>query len=101
MFEYDGGRLIRTVTTREPEWTPEERAYLLASRRIEFEPKNKFGIPLSESMDVANQFRWKPFTLPSIDWAEKAHGDAIDQYYKEWPEVSRNGHLWRAPILTD
>lgn len=28
--EYDGDRLIRTVTCREPEWDEEERAWMLA-----------------------------------------------------------------------
>jgi hypothetical protein len=101
VFEYDGDRLIRTVTTREPEWDAQEVGYLLASRAIEFEPKNSLGIPLADALDIANQFKWIPPEAPAIDWAAKKLGDAQDAYYKKYPDVSRNGHMWRPPTLKD
>ena len=30
VHEYDGGRLVRSVTSREPEWSEQDRAWLLA-----------------------------------------------------------------------
>jgi hypothetical protein len=101
VFEYDGDRLIRTVTTREPEFDPAEVAYLLASREMQDEPRNELGIPLSVAMDPANQFRFKPPEKPSTDWAAKALGDARDRFYKANPDASRNGHVWRNPTLRD
>ena len=101
VFEYDGDRLIRTVTTREPEWDTQEVGYLLASRAIEFEPKNSMGIPLADAMNPKNQFGWVAPEAPTIDWSLKAAGDKTDAYYKKYPDVSRNGHMWRPPTLKD
>ena len=99
VFEYDGDRLIRTTTTREPEWDAQEVGYLLASRAIEFEPKNSLGTPLSVAMDPKHQFDWIPPTAPTIDWQEKSAGDTKDGFYKQYPDASRNGHMWRPPTL--
>ena len=101
VFEYDGDRLIRTTTTREPEWNAQEVGYLLASRAIEFEPKNSLGIPLADAMNPDNQFKWIPAQAPTIDWALKSADDMKDGYYKQYPDASRNGHMWRPPTLKD
>lgn len=101
-FEYDeAGRIVRMITVREPEFTPGETAMLLASRELEFEPKNSLGIPLSESMDPKNQFSFMPPEGPSVDWAEAALGKKQDAFYDapEWKDKPRHGHRWRAPTL--
>lgn len=91
---FEDGKLIRrTVTRREPEFTPRELNKLLASVELEHD-LNPHGIPYAEAIDPANKNAFVADAIPTIDWAEKAIGDARDAYYKEWPGVSTNGHLW-------
>jgi hypothetical protein len=82
-----------TVVRRDPEFTAQDRAWLLASRAADAEPMSH-GIPLSEAMDPANQFAFKGPGKPQVDWAEKALRDDIDAYYKGRPDINRNGHKW-------
>lgn len=105
-FEYDGeGRLVRAVTVRESEFSPQESALLLASREIDAEPKNSLGTPLSESMDPANQFAYVPPKAPTIDYQEQSLGRAQDTHYSQFGkdgngnQLPRHGHHWRAPTL--
>jgi hypothetical protein len=99
VFEYDGDRLIRTVTTREPEFDAAEVAYLLASREIESAPKNALGFPLEVAIDPANSGRFVAPTMPTTDFAVKALEDSKELYYSYDPSASRNGHVWRNPTL--
>ena len=99
-FEYDSeGRLVRTVTLRESEFTPEQVDLLLAAHLIDIEPRDELGIPISQALDPANEFKWMPPKAPTIDWALKSRDDSRDSYYEKYPDMSRNGHLWRAPTL--
>lgn len=52
------------------------------------------GIPMAEAMDPANQFMFRGFPVPQVDWAEKARQDAKDAFYRSNPEANRNGHMW-------
>lgn len=63
------------------------------------EPKNALGIPMGDATSPDNQFRWVAPASPGMDWAAKALADAQDNYYKKFPNVSRNGHVWRLPTL--
>lgn len=90
---------MRAITVREPEWNADEVAYLLASREIEFEPRNSLGIPLREAMDPAHQFDWIAPTIPTMDWQLKAAEDKKDAYYAANENASRNGHMWGPPRL--
>ena len=82
---------------REPEWSVRDIALLLAAR--EHEPVNSLGIPLADALNIANEFKWIPPEAPTIDWSLKARDDAMDKYYKQYPDMSRNGHMWRPPTL--
>jgi hypothetical protein len=82
-----------TVVTRTPEFTREDVALLIASKRMQREV-GAHGIPMSEAMDPANQFAFKGPGKPQVDWAEKALRDDIDAYYKGRPDINRNGHKW-------
>lgn len=92
-YEYDGDRLVRAVTVREPEFTPGGVALLVASRRWEAE-LGPHGFPLSEAMDPANQFAFEGYEKPRMDWADKAMQDAKDRFYEANPKANRNGHRW-------
>jgi len=93
-YEYDGDRLVRSVTVRESEFTPDEVALRLALGRVKAVPRNRLGVPLSEAMDPANQFKFQPLDKPEMDWSEKVVEDKKDAYYKARPDANRNGHRW-------
>jgi len=93
-YEYDGDRLVGSVTVREPEWTPAEVALRLALGRVKAVPRNRLGVPLAEAMDPANQFKYQGLDKPEMDWSEKAVEDKKDAFYKANPDASRNGHRW-------
>lgn len=82
-----------TIVTRDAEYTPEDLALLLASRRKDAEV-GPHGFPMSEATDPANESAFTGPRKPRVDFALKAQKDAMDQYYKVWPDANRNGHLW-------
>jgi hypothetical protein len=93
---YDAAGVLTgyTIVRRDPEFTEQDRAWLLGSRAADAEPKSH-GIPLSEAMDPANQFAFKGQEVPRIDYADKALKDAQDLFYAGRPkDESRNGHRW-------
>lgn len=95
-YEYDGeGRLVQSVTVREPEFDDDERALMVASKR---RVVGSHGIPMDEATDPANQFEFVGDAVPLVDYAEKAREDSRDRYYKQYDSkdnpVNRNGHLW-------
>lgn len=97
-YEYDDdGRMVRSVAVAEPEWSPDDVAFLIASRLAERE-LGPHGIPMSEALDPANQFAFESPEGPRVDWAEKTKRDRMDAYYKRHDTkdnpVNRNGHIW-------
>ena len=98
VYEYDTeGRMVRSVATPEPEFSPMDVALLVGSRRVERDT-GRHGFPMGEATDPANQFAFRGSDGPRIDWAEKALLDAQDAYYKQHDKkdapVNRNGHIW-------
>lgn len=100
-YEYDGDRLIGTVTTLEPEFDAGEVALLLAYQDL-VNDRGSHGLPLSETMDPrANPATWDGWRYeanqaPRIDYAGQAIAQAQDAYYKANPDVPRGGHVWYA-----
>lgn len=96
-YEYDGDRLVRSVSVSEPVWSPEDVALLVASKQYE-RSLDENGVPISESTDPVNQFRFKGPEKPLTNWATKTRDDLRDAYYKKYDTkdapVNRNGHLW-------
>lgn len=89
-YEYDdGGRLVRSVSVPEPEWTPEDVALLVSSSRLEREV-GPHGIPMSEATDPANQFAFEGHIR--TDWAEKAKRDKLDELRKRDKDANLNGY---------
>ena len=94
MHEYDDdGRLIRSVSTVEPEFDAEQVAYLIAIRLYENDI-GPHGHPMSEAMsseaDPNNyEGHWRyEGTGPFFDWAKRAESDAIDAYRSQFPKDS-------------
>lgn len=92
---YEDGKLVRrTVTRREPEFTRVEVDKLIASAELEAD-MNPYGIPYADATARENEHAFEADPIPTIDFSAKAIGDAQDAYYKQWPDVSTHGHLWR------
>jgi hypothetical protein len=94
VFDGDGHLVSRTVTRREPEFTSREVNLLIASKELQ-DDLNPYGIPYSEATDPKNEHAFVADPMPTIDHAAKKVLDAQDAYYKQWPDASSNGHLWR------
>lgn len=97
-YEYDdAGRLVRSVTIPESEWSPADVSLLVMSRMDERD-RGPHGFPMSEATDPANQFKFQGQEKPLMDWAEKARKDSQDAFYKQRDTkdnpVNRNGHIW-------
>ena len=99
-YEYDGdGRVVGSVTTREPEWCRADVEALLAF--IESGRVGPHGHPLSEAMsrdgDPSNPdatIRWH-VPLPSIDFAQQALDREKRAYAKKYPDADMNALRWR------
>lgn len=89
-----------TVTVREPEFDPEQVAYLLAYEQLVTE-RGTHGIPMQVATDPVNEFKFVAEDIPLVDFAARLIGQKQDAYYKKYPDASRHGHLWRPPHLPD
>lgn len=88
----EAGRLTGvTVVHKEPDFSREDVALLLADQALEAD-MGPHGIPMSEAMNPANQGMFEGYL--QTDWAEKARQDAKDRMYRQYPDGSRNGHMW-------
>lgn len=83
---------MRAVTVREPEFSLEDVAVMVASRRAERVKRGPHGIPLTEAMDPANQFAFEA-TGPKKDWALAALKAKQDLYYKQNPKAKDDPSL--------
>lgn len=92
-YEYDdAGRLVRTVTVREAEWTRDEVALFVAARRVEAD-MGPHGIPWSRAVDPDAKFMADP--VPTLNKAVDAVARAEDAYHKKWPNAPKRGLVWR------
>lgn len=92
-YVYEGDRLIRSVTTREPEFTQRDTNYFLAFEALEAE-LGSHGFPMSEATAKTNEHAFVAAEMPTIDFAAQSIGAAQDAYYRSWPNAPRHGHLW-------
>lgn len=94
-FEYDGDRLVRQVTVREPEWSPDEVALLIAGRRFEAET-GSHGVSMSEATDAAFAGKWRFNEKPKVDYVELARMQAQAAHYKQYPSAKdeQRAHIW-------
>lgn len=91
-FERDfWGRVIRTVTVQEPEFSRDDVATLLASRRRDALPRGSHGHLLSEATDPKN--KWHT-SLPTTDFAAKELNAAQERYSKTYPDADMSSLLW-------
>ena len=92
-FVYDvAGRLVRTVTTREPEWSRDEVALFVAARRVE-SAMGPYGVPVDRALAKNAKFAADP--IPMQNAAVAAVERVRDAYFRQYPKASREGLLWR------
>ena len=100
-YEYEGDKLVRSVTVREPEFTPPDLVILRGWMREELAPRGAHGHLLSEAMspdadpgswDATRRYRVPP---PSRDFAAKAISDAQEAYKKRFPDADLSSLRWR------
>jgi hypothetical protein len=90
------------VTFKEPEFDRHELNLLLAYRLYQASI-NRFGTPIAEATDPANQYKYHSDPAPTMDWQEWEHDRVTRAYYaREDPEnpMPRAAHRWAPPRLT-
>lgn len=94
-YEYDGsGRLIRSLTVAEPEFSDWDRAVLMADRLEESRPRGRHGLPMEVATDPNNQYSFS-VGVPTMDFAQLALNRAQDRYRKQWPDADMDALVWR------
>lgn len=98
-FEYEGDRVVRSVTVREPEWSPDELAVMLEFLHDEREPRGSHGHRLSEAMSVdANPQRrdakYRYVAEPGTDFAAQALVKAQQEWQRAFPDGDASTLLW-------
>ena len=87
------------MTVRESEYSTSDVDALLASRRAEREPRNSYGVPLSEAMsEDANPASWgrkygyKPHA--QRDYAADVVETARAEYREKYPDANHSALIW-------
>lgn len=83
---------MRAVTVREPEFSADDLAALIVSRRDSLVRRGPHGHPLSEATDPANQFKYY-VEHPIQDWALTAAQRAQDHFYAANPQLKKDSTL--------
>ena len=93
-FDSDGHLTGSTVVHTGPEFTRDDVALLLASRRRSESLSNigPHGIPMSEAMDPENDGAFD--AVLRIDYAAKALELAQEKHKAEYPHENRKGLRW-------
>lgn len=95
------GRVKSTVTVSEPEFSPNDRYAILASRRLDARPRGAHGRLLSEATDQANEYRYK-VDLPITDFAQRALNKAQKAYRDEFgDDADMDSLLWDVDLPDD
>jgi len=98
-FEYDEqGRMVRSVTVREAEFSAWDRALLFESIEAERQPRGSHGWPISAATDPANMGRFK-VSEPTTDFAAKALHDAQKAWRDQHGEqAGMDNLLWKVDL---
>lgn len=81
------------MSVEEPRFTAEDKAVLLASRRMEREPRGSHGFLMAEATDPANAYKFRVGD-PVTDHAAAALSKAQKAYQKSWPDADVDSLLW-------
>ena len=99
-YEYDGDRLVGSVTEREPEWSRADVEALDALRQVR-EAVGPHGYPMDEAMSPDGDpsswdalYEWVPLP-PAVDHAQAAQNRFIEAYRKQHPDADMSAMRWR------
>ena len=81
---FDSSGEVLSVSVQEPRFAPEDKAVLLAARRLQNAPRGDHGVLLAEAMDPENQFAFE-VDPPVMDWAAKTRNEFTESYRKQHP----------------
>lgn len=98
MYEYDGDRLVGSVTHREPEWCEADKLSVFAElerRRL----TGPHGQPMDEATDArgnpsSHDAEWKYVAEPYTDFAQAALDSAAEVYRKQYGDDLPDGLKW-------
>jgi hypothetical protein len=94
-YEYDdAGRVVRSVTVREAEFSSWDLAVLMADRENERIPRGRHGLPIAEATDATNQFAYE-VEGPTTDWAQKTLDEFEAEYRRKWPKAPHGALLYK------
>lgn len=87
------------MTVREPEYSTADVDWLIASRRFEREPRNPYGVPLSEATaESANPASWHRTHIYEPKARRDYVVDAVDRerdaYAKRYPHSNPHSLIW-------
>ena len=80
------------MTVREPEWSPDDVAAVLASRRRFNTKRSPTGYPLTEATDPANRGKFT-VDLPTTDFALQALLREQKRYEEKFPSAKGDRSL--------
>lgn len=86
--------MVRSVTVSEPEFSADDLALLISSRRAERAPRGPHGVLLSEATNPDLQGEWE-VPLPIQDFVEKKLKTVKDAYHKQYGDTAPAGLIWR------
>ena len=94
-YERDAlGRVVREVSVREPEFSAEDVAVLLASRAADDAHRGSHGWLMSEATDPASEGKWF-VPDPVLDFAQVKLDKVREQYRKEFGDtVNMDALVW-------
>jgi hypothetical protein len=97
--------MVRSTTTREPEYDQEQHEWLCALAELEADT-GQYGEWISEatSIEADPNNRDRKFhyvagaadapNMPIINHADRAVTLAQERFYKKYPDENRAGHMW-------
>lgn len=91
-YQYEGDRLVASVSVPEPEFSAADVAALVASRRAEAAPRDAYGVLLSEATDPELRYSWAP--EPVTDFVVEAVEKAREKVKKDFPDTNMAGWMW-------
>lgn len=99
-YEYDGDRLVGSVTEREPEWSRSDVEALDALRQARASI-GAHGFPMDEALSPDGDpsswdstYEWVAMP-PVVDHAQAALDRSITAYRKKYPDADMGALRWR------
>jgi hypothetical protein len=107
-YEYDGDRLVSSVTVREAEWSSGDVAALIAARRRANVKRSPTGYTVAEATDPANRDAFfvkrnaDGVPTPKRDYSVHALTRAQEDFYRAFPAAKGDpSYVWTVRLQDD